>query len=155
MNPQMNPQMNTPNNSEIVDNNGAKKRTTLPAKYNQLMVFGYWLFNQMKVENDISSDMYQKYLNKFHIFDGVDAQKEYFDAFFEDFKIVNKHVKTDIRNKEKERRQIEKKNAKKNAEGAQVEKKKRGRKKKEVIDTRTPEEILIDEIIAKANSGCD
>jgi hypothetical protein len=135
-------------NSKINETTAAKK--SLPAKYNQLLVFGYWFLNHQKSNGKITPEVYDEYLSTFHIFDGVESQMEYFNDFFEGFKLINKNLKNDIREKNK------KPKAKKNKEVDPNEPpKKRGRKKKEVVDNRTEEQKIVDEIIASAQVGFD
>ena len=68
---------------------------------------------------------------------------EFIDGFFEDYKIVQKTYKKGLRERAKESKP-------KPPPKEPKEQKKRGRKKKEVVDNRTEEEKLMDEILAKA-----
>jgi hypothetical protein len=115
---------------------------TLPAKYEKFLLFGYWFYHQVKDSNkdDIPESL--------HLFDTPERQMEYMDHFLEDYKLIKKDWKTKMREKDKEQKQKEK--AAMKAAAPPKEKMKRGRKKKEIIDTRTPEEKLIDEIVRKA-----
>lgn len=115
---------------------------TLPAKYEKFLLFGYWFYHQVKDSNmnDIPESL--------HLFDTPERQMEYMDHFLEDYKLIKKDWKTKMREKDKEQKQKEKAAIK--AAAPPKEKMKRGRKKKEIIDTRTPEEKLIDEIVRKA-----
>ena len=115
---------------------------TLPAKYEKFLLFGYWFYHQVK---DTNSDDMKKAL---HLFDTPERQMEYLDHFLEDYKLIKKDWKSKMREKDKEQRQKEKAAIK--AAAPPKEKMKRGRKKKEIIDMRTPEEKLIDEIVRKA-----
>lgn len=124
----------------------AKK--SLPVKYNQLLVFGYWFLNHQKSNGKITSDVYDEYLSTFHVFDGIESQMEYLNNFFSDFKMIQKNLKNDIREKNKKPKTKKKKEVDPNEPP-----KKRGRKKKEVVDNRTEEQKLIDEIVANAQCG--
>lgn len=132
-------------NSQISETTSTKpvSKKTLPAKYNQLMVFVYWFINHQKSNGKITSDVYDEYLNTFHVFDSIELQMEHLDDFFGDFKVIQKKMKNDIREKNKQ--------PKKKKEIVPTESpKKRGRKKKEVIDNRSEEQKIVDEIVAKA-----
>ena len=127
-----------------------KKHTTLPAKYNNALLFGYWLINEMKSHDKISCEIYEEYMTIFHIFDGVNSQIEFLNTFFEDFKIVKKNLKKEVREKQKMDKQKERKEVKEF-----TTKKRRGRKVKEIIDTRSDEEILVDKILAECQKKWD
>jgi hypothetical protein len=66
----------------------------------------------------------------------------------DDFKMIDKHLKKEIREKKKPPKVSKKKETL--TKDPDAPKPKRGRKKKVIIDTRTPEEKLIDEIVAQA-----
>lgn len=123
-------------------------KKSLPAKYNQLLVFGYWFLNHQKSSGKITPEVYDEYLHTFHVFDGIEDQMEYLNNFLNDFKLIQKNLKNDIRKKNKKPKTKKKKEIDPN-----VPPKKRGRKKKEVVDNRTPEQKLIDEIVANAQLG--
>ena len=123
----------------------SKLKSRLPAKYNQLFVFTYWLLNQMKSKNTITDDVYNEYIETFHIYGNIPEQIDYLNNFMDEFKMIDKHLKKEIREKKKPP-----KVSKKKEKDPDAPKPKRGRKKKAIIDTRTPEEKLIDEIVAQA-----
>ena len=138
--------------SNMTDENNTKSQEapkstikTLPAKYEKFLLFGYWFYYQVKDSN--MDDM----TNALHLFDTPDRQIEYLDHFLADYKLIKKDWKTKMREKDKEKKQKEKAAIK--AAAPPKEKMKRGRKKKEIVDTRTPEEKLIDEIVRKAQEG--
>lgn len=137
--------MNSKINETVSTKTAAKK--SLPAKYNQLLVFGYWFLNHQKSNGKITSEVYDEYLSTFHVFDDIELQIEYLNNFLGDFKLINKNLKNDIREKNKKPKTKKKKEVDPNEAP-----KKRGRKKKEVIDDRTEEQKLIDEIVANAQS---
>ena len=124
-------------------NNATTAKKSLPAKYNQLLVFGYWFLNHQKSNGKITPEVYNEYLSTFHVFDGVELQMEYLNNFLGDFKMIQKNLKNDIREKTKKKKEPD----------PNVPPKKRGRKKKEVIDNRTEEQKLIDEIVANAQNS--
>jgi len=134
-------------NSEI--NQTTATRKSLPAKYNQVLTFGYWFLNHLKSNGTITLKVYEEYLNTFHVFDGIEPQMQYLNNFFDDFKIIQKNLKTDVREKNKK---MKTKTKKSKITDPDQPPKKRGRKKKEVIDNRTAEQKLIDEIVANAQN---
>ena len=113
------------------------ENTKLPAKYEKFIVFSYWLSEKMKTDE---TNDFAKMTN---IFSNVNDQMEFIDGFFEDYKIVQKTYKKGLRERAKESKP-------KPPPKEPKEQKKRGRKKKEVVDNRTEEEKLMDEILAKA-----
>lgn len=121
-------------------------KKTLPAKHNQHLVFTYWMLNQMKSDGKISDESFIECLEKFHVFHSVEIQKEYFDHYFEDFKLIQKNLKQEVREKNKKPKVKKEKVVDPNEPP-----KKRGRKRKVVHDNRSPEEILLDEIVRKCN----
>lgn len=130
----------------IMNQEATKSSTkTLPAKYEKFLLFGYWFYHQAK---DADTDNMTKAL---HLFETPERQIEYVDHFLADYKLIKRDWKTKMREKDKEKKQKEKAAIK--AAAPPKEKMKRGRKKKEIIDTRTPEEKLIDEIVRKAQEG--
>lgn len=131
-------------NSQSQSQSQVKK--SLPAKHNQHLVFTYWMLNQMKSDGTLSDESFQKCLEKFHVFDNIEIQKEYFDHYFEDFKLIQKNLKQEVKVKNKKPKMKKEKVVDTNEPV-----KKRGRKRKVVHDNRSPEEILIDEIVRKCN----
>jgi len=134
-------------NSKINEPTKTAAKKSLPVKYNQLLVFGYWFLNHQKSNGKITSEVYDEYLSAFHVFDGIESQMEYFNDFFGEFKSIHKNLKNDIRAKNKKPKAKKKKEIDPNEPP-----KKRGRKRKEVVDNRTEDQKLIDQIIASAQS---
>lgn len=87
--------MTTINQSEKT----SKIRKILPAKNNKLLVFGYWLLNNLKDQEKITSDVCDSYLQQFKSFDDVESQCSSFQTFWDDFKIINKSLKSHIKEK--------------------------------------------------------
>ena len=77
-------------NTETETEAQCKNKKSLPAKHNQLVVFSYWMLNQMKSDGKLSDEAFVECLEKFHVFHDVEIQKEYFDHYFEDFKLIQK-----------------------------------------------------------------
>ena len=138
--------MNMNSNTETETEAQRKNKKSLPAKHNQLVVFSYWMLNQMKSDGKLSDEAFVECLEKFHVFHDVEIQKEYFDHYFEDFKLIQKSLKQEVREKNKKPKMKKAKIVDPNEPP-----KKRGRKKKVIHDNRSPEEILLDEIIRKCN----
>jgi hypothetical protein len=112
----------------------------LPAKYEKLALFSYWIQQQIMLNTELTFDTVVP------IYQSINTQIEFMDNFFQDYNIIKKNYKTELRNiKKKNNKMLELQKIKE----PKIHKK-RGRKKKEIIDTRTPEEKLIDEIIANA-----
>jgi len=130
--------------------NQANVKKSLPAKHNQHLVFTYWMLNQMKSDGTLSDESFHKCLDKFHVFHSVEIQKEYFDHYFANFKLINQNLKKEIREKNKKAKAKAKVKKEKFIDPNEPPKK-RGRKKKPIVDNRSPEEILLDEIIHKCN----
>lgn len=110
----------------------------LPAKYEKFIMFSYWMSEQLKNSENPNLETMA------HVFGSVSEQMEFIDGFLEDYKIICKNYKKDVRDRIKAAKPPKE----------PKEQKKRGRKKKEeVVDTRTDEEKLMDEIIANAQSS--
>ena len=112
----------------------------LPAKYEKFIMFSYWMSEQFKNSENPNLETMA------HVFGSVSEQMEFIDGFLEDYKIICKNYKKDVRDRIKAAKPPPPPKEPK-------EQKKRGRKKKEVVDTRTDEEKLMDEIIANAQSS--
>ena len=111
----------------------------LGAKYEKFIVFGYWLSERIKNTDNNHNSLEEVA----HVFSDANQQVELLDAFFEDYKIIQRSYKKQIRDNIKASKP-------KPPSNEPEEQKKRGRKKKERVDNRTEEEKLLDEIIAKA-----
>ena len=111
--------------------------TKLSAKYEKFVVFSYWLSEQMKNSENNTATIME------FIHGAVPEQNEFMNSFFEDYKIINKNYKKEMRERAKAAKPPP-------PPKEPQEQKKRGRKKKEIVDTRSEEERLMDEIIANA-----
>lgn len=85
------------------------RKKTLPVKYNQMLVFGYWMLGNMKSEESISNDVFESMMRKLHMFDGIELQIEFLDNFMHQFPELNKQWKKDILPKEKKEKTKERK----------------------------------------------
>ena len=121
-------------------------KKNLPAKYNKILVFGYWLMKDLHDHGTISQTVLDEFTQRFHIFGSVESQIEVLDNFLESFKITHKNLKKEIRQQHK----IKKVAVKPVEEKSAIIPNKRGRKKKIIEDTRSEEEKLMDEIISRA-----
>ena len=109
----------------------------LSAKHEKFIVFSYWLSEQMKSGNENTS--LEEMAN---IFSNTNEQIVFVDSFLADYKLIQNMYKKKVREMNKK--------SKINTVNEEQPQKKRGRKKKEVVDNRTEEERLMDEIVAKA-----
>tara|TARA_B100000941_G_scaffold290693_1_gene274211 strand:- start:1771 stop:2640 length:870 start_codon:yes stop_codon:yes gene_type:complete len=123
------------------------KKPTLSAKYSKFMVYGYWLANQLLSSNHIDDNTYNAILKHQLMFGDVEGQTEYFENFFEEQKASAKTMKQDIRKHNKPP-----KAKKEKVSDPDAPKAKRGRKKKVVEDSSTPEEKMVQEIIDAAEA---
>jgi hypothetical protein len=123
------------------------KKPSLSAKYSKFMVYGYWLANQLLSSNHIDDNTYNAILKHQLMFGDVDRQTEYFENFFEEQKASAKTMKQDIRKHNKPP-----KAKKEKVSDPDAPKTKRGRKKKVVEDSSTPEEKMVQEIIDAAEA---
>jgi hypothetical protein len=64
----------------------------LPAKYNNLFIFGYWLLKQLYQDN-IDSSVQYTYLSQFYCEGNIDNQMKIFDEFWSKRKEIEKHMK--------------------------------------------------------------
>lgn len=126
-----------------------KSRRVLPSKYNKICVFGYWILNELKSEDKISSDVYDKYLDKLHIFDDLESQIMNLDKFWDDFKDIETKMKQNIKTKKKKYAKPRKYQVIEGGYEAQ-EKKKRGRPRKEKKIVSCTGDDIIGELIAQA-----
>lgn len=118
------------------------RKKSLPVKYNQMLVFGYWMLGNMKSEELISNDVFESMMRKLHIFDGTELQIEFLDNFMHQFPEINKQWKKDVLPKEKK----EKKQASKETK----EKKRPGRPRKEKKIVTVESMDIIAELVAEA-----
>ena len=116
------------------------RKKTLPVKYNQMLVFGYWMLGNMKSEESISNDVFESMMRKLHIFDGTELQIEYLDNFMRQFPELNKQLKKDARSKVPSKAQKEK----------TKEKKRPGRPRKEKKIVTVESMDIIAELVAEA-----
>ena len=68
-----------------------KPRTTLPAKYNKFIQFGYFLMTKLNQENTIVDETL--FLDKLSIFNTIDSQQSLVQEFFDNSKTVNKTLR--------------------------------------------------------------
>jgi hypothetical protein len=118
------------------------RKKTLPVKYNQMLVFGYWMLGNMKSEELISNDVFGSMMRKLHMFDGTELQIEFLDNFMHQFPEINKQWKKDVLPKEqKERKQASKETKEKKRPG-------RPRKEKKIVTVESMD--IIAELVAEA-----
>jgi hypothetical protein len=130
-------------------NNEVKKQpiVKLTDKYNRYVVLIYKLLNEMKNTDAISEDTYIAMLKgATPLFQDGAAQKEYLEDFFESYKGLKNNMNSELRILNKPVKE-----KKKNMTGEPP--KKRGPKKKEIVDNRSEEEKLIDNLVQAAQSA--
>ena len=136
-------EMQLPTSKEIPTQKEKEKKPrkkTLPVKYNQMLVFGYWMLGNMKSEESISNDVFESMMRKLHIFDGNDLQIEFLDNFMHQFLEINKQLKKDVRSKVPSKAKKEK----------TQEKKRPGRPRKEKKIVTVESMDIIAELVAEA-----
>ena len=116
------------------------RKKTLPVKYNQMLVFGYWMLGNMKSEESISNDVFESMMRKLHIFDGTELQIEFLDTFMRQFPELNKQLKKDARSKVPSKAKKDK----------TKEKKRPGRPRKEKKIVTVESMDIIAELVAEA-----
>lgn len=122
------------------------RKKPLPVKYNQMLVFGYWMLSNMKSEELITSDILESMMRKLHMFDGTELQIELLDDFIKQYPELNKELKKDVRSKvpPKEKKQTSKETKEKK------EKKRPGRPRKEKKIVTVESMDIIAELVAEA-----
>ena len=111
------------------------------------MTYVFWLTNQMKNADLLSQEAYDEVVKAQKMFASVDVQFQHFELFDSEYKATEKAMKKEIRQAmkpKKEKKVVEK--------DPNVPEKKRGRKKKEKVNTdnSTEEERYIANIVAIA-----
>lgn len=118
------------------------RKKSLPVKYNQMLVFGYWMLGNMKSEELISNDVFESMMRKLHMFDGTELQIEFLDNFMHQFPEINKQWKKDVLpKKKKEKKQASKETKEKKRPG-------RPRKEKKIVTVESMD--IIAELVAEA-----
>jgi hypothetical protein len=119
----------------------------LPPKYVRFMTYVFWLTNQMKNADLLSQEAYDEVVKAQKMFASVDVQFQHFELFDSEYKATEKAMKKEIRQAMKPKK--EKKVVEKDPNAPE---KKRGRKKKEKVNTDncTEEERYIANIVAIA-----
>lgn len=132
------------------------KKLALPAKYSKFMVFGYWFVENLNKKELLNDDQKQDAFNMLSLFATVPDQVMTYQTFMDDFKVLQKNIKTTVRQHEKAMKPKKPKAVKqpKTTDGVEGEKK-RGRKKKVVTDTTDPQQQLIQDLVNAANSDSD
>jgi len=119
----------------------------LPPKYVRFMTYVFWLTNQMKNADLLSQEAYDEVVKAQKMFASVEVQFAHFELFDSEYKATEKAMKKEIRQAMKPKK--EKKVVEKDPNAPE---KKRGRKKKEKVNTDncTEEERYIANIVAIA-----
>jgi hypothetical protein len=128
-----------------------EKKPTLPAKYNKLMVFGFWLIETLH-KKDLISDR-DGALSSLNTFASVNDQIAFLNSFFDDFKSSQKLFKSIIRNHFKISKPKTTKPSKLNSPTTLSDKPKRGRKKIIKNNSSDHNNELIHSLVHAANAG--
>ena len=126
-----------------------EKKPTLSAKYSKFLVFGHWFINLLK-NDDMDSALIETLRNKLTLFGDIAEQSSFVQGFLDDIRISTKDMKATIRNHNKINKKILKA---KSVVDPNVEKPKRGRKKKEVTVVNDFRQNIVDEMVALANGN--
>ena len=126
-----------------------EKKPTLSAKYSKFLVFGHWFINLLK-NDDMDSALIETLRNKLTLFGDIAEQSSFVQGFLDDIRISTKDMKATIRDHNKINKKILKA---KSVVDPNVEKPKRGRKKKEVTVVNDFRQNIVDEMVALANGN--
>jgi len=75
------------------------RKPSLPAKFNKFIQFGYYLLQQYNAMDGITPIDENSFLDKLNLFDTVDNQQAFVQAFFDDAKNINKTIRKVIQAK--------------------------------------------------------
>jgi hypothetical protein len=88
----------TLNNSTVAVEKKMRK-PALPAKFNKFIQFGYFFLKQYNDMDGVTPIDENSFLDKLHLFDTVDNQQAFVQAFFDDAKNINKTIRKVIQAK--------------------------------------------------------
>ena len=75
------------------------RKPSLPAKFNKFIQFGYFFLKQYNAMDGVTPIDENSFLDKLHLFDTVDNQLAFVQAFFDDAKNINKTIRKVIQAK--------------------------------------------------------
>ena len=137
--------MSTQALNNVTNNMGPEIKKNLPAKYMRYMSYTYWLTTQLRNADVISAESFNEIMKAQKLYASADVQFAHFLSFDEEAKGVTKAMKKDVRQALKPKKEKKVKNLDPNEP-----EKKRGRKKKEKVNTETEEDKFIAQIVAAA-----
>ena len=137
--------MSTQALNNVTNNMGPEIKKNLPAKYMRYMSYTYWLTSQLRNADVISAESFNEIMKAQKLYASADVQFAHFLSFDEEAKGVTKAMKKDIRQALKPKKEKKVKTLDPNEP-----EKKRGRKKKEKVNTETEEDKFIAQIVAAA-----
>jgi hypothetical protein len=128
------------------------KKPTLPAKYSKNLVFGFWLLQNLQDQGLLTD--HKTALDLLQVFSDVPQQKALIDGFFDEVKVTSKNMKLLVRANNKPSKKTKKTNSDDSTDTTVA--KKRGRKVKPVeVPLLEPQESLIQNLVAAANTNTD
>lgn len=137
--------MSTQALNNVTNNMGPEIKKNLPAKYMRYMSYTYWLTTQLRNADVISAESFNEIMKAQKLYASADVQFAHFLSFDEEAKGVTKAMKKDVRQALKPKKEKKVKTLDPNEP-----EKKRGRKKKEKVNTETEEDKFIAQIVAAA-----
>ena len=143
------------NTPTLPDNAVVKPRTTLPAKYNKFMQFGFYLMKKINSDNETPLIDEAIFLDKLRIYDTIDSQQSLVQEFIDTSKTINQTLRKMV--------QVHKKNIIKAAKVKaprvkKIKEPKLPKEKKEKKNTKqkknipAEEDVLVDELVRLAQS---
>jgi hypothetical protein len=140
----------------LVDEAVVKPRTTLPAKYNKFLQFGFYLMKKINSDDENQVIDETLFLDKLRIFDTIDSQQSFVQEFIDSSKTINQTLRKMV--------QVHKKNiikaakvkaprVKKVKEPKLPKEKKEKNNAKQKKNIAGEEDLLVDELVRLAQSG--
>ena len=142
--------MSTQSLNSVANNMGPEIKKNLPAKYMRYMSYTYWLTTQLRNSDVISTESFNEIMKAQKLHASADVQLSHFQSFDEEAKGVTKAMKKDVRQALKPKKEKKVKTIDPNEP-----EKKRGRKKKEKVNTETEEDKFIAQIVAAATESLE
>jgi len=140
----------------LLDDAVVKPRTTLPAKYNKFLQFGFYLMKKINSDDENHVIDETLFLDKLRIFDTIDSQQSFVQEFIDSSKAINQTLRKMV--------QVHKKNiikaakvkaprVKKVKEPKLPKEKKEKKNAKQKKNIPAEEDVLVDELVRLAQSG--
>jgi len=140
----------------LVDDAVVKPRTTLPAKYNKFLQFGFYLMKKINSDDENHVIDETLFLDKLRIFDTIDSQQSFVQEFIDSSKAINQTLRKMV--------QVHKKNiikaakvkaprVKKVKEPKLPKEKKEKKNAKQKKNIPAEEDVLVDELVRLAQGS--